>query len=401
MQRDVKRKGRFPVGAPKASQTRRVATILRIFLLLCLLAGSICSFPGGQRLVSAAPATPVPASGAPAAPAPAPGAPATPLTVIVQVPKAPDNTEGKLYKVAGFDAESGAFTLEPAFADVLGLKDLLDNPPKVLDSEEIKAKYKKDLQDKGQTLLSRITQNNINPSNSAKTKKNAGGDGELSFPEQGKTLDPALYILVIAPYINGKMAYTPQINMFTIPAKDPQNTSQWLRQLIITAKVEEKPNTEGITVIKLWEDECGKVLNTMEQLNDKEKNKISVKYPDKITAILYQDGKEYKRAELSAANNWQYVFKDLPVGHRYVVGEVKNSAYKLLVTVEGQKVVLHNRLKPGTPPCPPPTSPPGTPPAPPEKLPFTAVLWWPVYLCGAVGLALICLGLLRRKHRER
>ena len=398
MQRDVKRKGLLPGGALKAKKTRRTAAILRIFLLLCLLAGSICSFPGGQHLVSAAPATHVPASGAPA---PAPGTPAIPLTVIVQVPKAPDGIEGKLYKVAGFDAESGAFTLEPAFADVLGLKDLLDNPPKVLDSEAIKAKYKKDLQDKGQTLLSRITQNNITPSNSAKTKKNAGGDGELSFPEQGKTLDHALYLLVIDPYINGKMAYTPQINMFTIPAKDPQNATQWLRQLKITAKVEEKPNTEEITVIKLWEDECGKVLNTMEQLNDKEKNKISVKYPDKITAILYQDGKEYKRAELSAANNWQYVFKDLPVGHRYVVGEVKNSAYKLLVTVEGKKVVLHNRLKPGTPPCPPPTSPPGTPPAPPEKLPFTAVLWWPVYLCGAAGLALICLGLLRRKHRER
>lgn len=389
MQRDVKRKGLLPGGALKAKKTRRTATILRIFLLLCLLAGSICSFPGEQRLVSAAPAP----------------APATPLSVTVQVPKAPDDTEGKLYKVADFDAESGAFTLVPAFADVPGLKNLLDNPPKVLDSEEIKAKYKKDLQDKGQTLLSLITQNNITPSNSAKTKKNAGGDGELSFPEQGKTLDPALYLLVIDPYISGKMAYTPQINMFTIPAKDPQNATQWLRQLKITAKVEEKPNTEEITVIKLWEDECGKVLNTMEQLNDKEKNKISVKYPDKITAILYQDGKEYKRAELSAANNWQYVFKDLPVGHRYVVGEVKNSAYKLLVTVEGKKVVLHNRLKPGTPPCPPPTSPPGTPPgtppAPPEKLPFTAVLWWPVYLCGAAGLALICLGLLRRKHRER
>lgn len=398
MQRDVKRKGLLPGGALKAKKTRRTAAILGIFLLLCLLAGSICSFPRGQHLVSAAPATPVPASGAP-------GTPATPLTVTVQVPKAPDGIEGKLYKVADFDTESGAFTLASAFADVPGLKDLLDNPPKVLDPEAIKAKYKKDLQDKGQTLLSLITQNNITPSNSAKTKKNAGGDGELSFPEQGKTLDPALYLLVIDPYVNGKMAYTPQINMFTIPAKDPQNATQWLRQLKITAKVEEKPNTEDITVIKLWEDESGKVLNTMEQLNDKEKNKISVKYPDKITAILYQDGKEYKRAELSAANNWQYVFKDLPVGHRYVVGEVKNSAYKLLVTVEGKKVVLHNRLKPGTPPCPPPTcppgTPPGTPPAPQEKLPFTAVLWWPVYLCGAAGLALICLGLLRRKHRER
>lgn len=398
MQRDVKRKGLLPGGALKAKKTRRTAAILRIFLLLCLLAGSICSFPRGQHLVSAAPATPVPASGAP-------GTPATPLTVTVQVPKAPDGIEGKLYKVADFDTESGAFTLASAFADVPGLKDLLDNPPKVLDPEAIKAKYKKDLQDKGQTLLSLITQNNITPSNSAKTKKNAGGDGELSFPEQGKTLDPALYLLVIDPYVNGKMAYTPQINMFTIPAKDPQNATQWLRQLKITAKVEEKPNTEDITVIKLWEDESGKVFNTMEQLNDKEKNKISVKYPDKITAILYQDGKEYKRAELSAANNWQYVFKDLPVGHRYVVGEVKNSAYKLLVTVEGKKVVLHNRLKPGTPPCPPPTcppgTPPGTPPAPQEKLPFTAVLWWPVYLCGAAGLALICLGLLRRKHRER
>lgn len=385
MQRDVKRKGLLPGGALKAKKTRRTAAILRIFLLLCLLAGSICSFPGGQRLVSAAPAAP--------------------LSVIVQVPKAPDGTEGKLYKVAKFDAESGAFTLVPAFADVPGLKELLDNPPKVLDSEEKKAEYSKQLQQKGQTLLSLITPNNITPSNSAKTKKNAGGDGELSFPEQGKTLDPALYLLVIDPYVNGKMAYTPQINMFTIPAKDPRDASKWLHQLKITAKVEEKTNTEDITVIKLWEDECGKVLNTMEQLNDKEKNKISVKYPDKITAILYQDGKEYKRAELSAANNWQYVFKDLPVGHRYVVGEEKNSAYKLLVTVEGKKVVLHNRLKPGTPPCPPPTcppgTPPGTPPTPPEKLPLTAVLWWPVYLCGAAGLALICLGLLRRRHRER
>ena len=386
MQRDVKCKGLLPGGELKARKTRRTAAILRIFLLLCLLAGSICSFPGGQRLVSAAPATPVTG---------------TPLHVTVQVPKAPDGTEGKLYKVADFDAESGAFKLVSAFADVPGLKELLNNPPKVLDPEEKKAEYSKNLQDMGQTLLTLITENKLKPSHSAKTKKNADGDGELSFPELGKNLEPALYLLVIDPYVNGKMAYTPQINMFTIPAKDPQNATQWLRQLKITAKVEEKPNTEDITVIKLWEDECGKVLNTMEQLNDKEKNKISVKYPDKITAILYQDGKEYKRAELSAANNWQYVFKDLPVGHRYVVGEVKNSAYKLLVTVEGQKVVLHNRLKPGTPPCPPPTSPTGTPPAPPEKLPFTAVLWWPVYLCGAVGLALICLGLLRRKHRER
>lgn len=394
MQRDVKRKGLLPGGALKAKKARRSAAILRIFLLLCLLAGSICAFPGGQRLVSAAPATPVPASGVPAPPA-------TLLSVTVQVPKAPDGTEGKLYKVADFDAKSGAFTLASAFADVPGLENLLNNPPKVLDPAEKKAEYSKNLQNMGQTLLNRITDKKIKPSNVTKTKKNAGGDGELSFPEQGKTLDLALYLLVIDPYINGKMAYTPQINMFTIPARDPQNATQWLRQLKITAKVEEKPNTEGITVIKLWEDECGKVLNTMEQLNDKEKNKISVKYPDKITAILYQDGKEYKRAELSAANNWQYVFKDLPVGHRYVVGEVKNSAYALTVTVEGQKVVLHNRLKPGTPPCPPPTSPPGTPPAPPEKLPFTAVLWWPVYLCGAVGLALICLGLLRRKHRER
>lgn len=398
MQRDVKRKGLLPGGALKAKKARRSAAILRIFLLLCLLAGSICSFPGGQRLVSAAPATPVPASGVP-------GTPATPLTVTVRVPKAPDGTEGKLYKVADFDAENGAFNLVSAFADVPGLMELLNNPPKVLDSEEIKAKYKKDLQDKGQTILTIITEKKIAPTQSSKTKKNASGDGELSFPEQGKTLVPALYLLVIDPYVNGKMAYTPQINMFTIPAKDPQNAAQWLRQLEITAKVEEKPNTGEITVIKLWEDECGKVLNTMEQLNDKEKNKISVKYPDKIVAILYQDGKEYKRAELSAANNWQYVFKDLPVGHRYVVGEVKNSAYALTVTVEGQKVVLHNRQKPGTPPCPPPTcppgTPPGTPPAPPEKLPFTAVLWWPVYLCGAAGLALICLGLLRRRHRQR
>lgn len=389
MQRDVKRKGLLPGGALKAKKARRSAAILRIFLLLCLLAGSICAFPGGQRLVSATPATPVP------------GNPATLLTVIVTVPKAPDGTEGKLYKVADFDAEKGAFKLVAAFKDVLGLEDLLNNPPKVLDPAEKKAEYSKNLQDMGQTLLSRITEKKIKPSNVTKTKKNTGGDGELSFPGQGKPLEAALYLLVIDPYVNGKMAYTPQINMFTIPAKDPQNATQWLRDLKITAKVEEKTNTEEITVIKLWEDECGKVLNTMERLNDKDKNKISVKYPDKITAILYQDGKEYKRAELSAANNWQYVFKDLPVGHRYVVGEVKNSAYSLTVTVEGQKVVLHNRQKPGKPPCPPPTSPPGTPPAPPEKLPFTAVLWWPVYLCGAAGLALICLGLLRRRHRQR
>ena len=246
MQRDVKRKGLLPGGALKAKKARRSAAILRIFLLLCLLAGSICAFPGGQRLVSATPATP-----------PAPG---TPLTVIVTVPKAPDGTEGKLYKVADFDAEKGAFKLVAAFKDVLGLEDLLNNPPKVLDPAEKKAEYSKNLQDMGQTLLSRITEKKIKPSNVTKTKKNTGGDGELSFPGQGKPLEAALYLLVIDPYVNGKMAYTPQINMFTIPAKDPQNATQWLRDLKITAKVEEKTNTEEITVIKLWEDECGKEL---------------------------------------------------------------------------------------------------------------------------------------------
>ena len=364
-------------------------------LILCLLATLYCFLPGQAILAN--------------------GQLSEPLSLTVRLRQAPPDTEGKLYKLADFDPETGVLTLTTEFQALTDLNTLLQTPPRVLDSPEEKAAYAKKLQDQGQTILGLIAKNSIPPYQTAKSQTNPAGESFLRYPVAGQSLQPGLYLVDVAPYETKTKQYLPQIMMVTLPTHDPQNWQNFLSALTIEAKLEEKnkPQELELKVIKLWETEDGRVLNSMEQMSEENRQGLTAHYPDEITAALYQDGKLYKTAILSASNHWQFTFTKLPEGHRYVVSEEKVPAgYSLTVTNEDGTFVLHNRQKPETPP--PPTEKPSRPPKetkptippqidkplPGDGLPFTAVLWWPVYLLVATALLCICVGLLRRRHQQ-
>lgn len=383
-------------GRKVGSQGKVTKTFVGIFgLLLCLLATQFCFLTGLTVQAN--------------------GQLSEPLSLTVKLRQAPPDTEGKLYKLADFDPETGALTLTTDFQALADLNTLIQTPPWVLASPEEKAAYAKKLQDQGQTILGLIAKNSIPPYQTAKSQTNPAGESFLRYPVAGQSLQPGLYLVDVAPYETKTKQYLPQIMMVTLPAKDPQNWQQFLSALTIEAKLEEKnkPQEIELKVIKLWETEDGRVLNSMEQMSEENRQGLTAHYPDEITAVLYQDGKLYKTATLSASNHWQFTFAQLPEGHRYVVSEEKVPAgYNLTVTNEDGTFVLHNHQKPETPP--PPTEKPSRPPKetkptippqidkplPGDSLPFTAALWWPVYLCVAAALLCICVGLLRRRHQQ-
>ena len=67
--------------------------------------------------------------------------------------------------------------------------------------------------------------------------------------------------------------------------------------------------------------------------------------PESVTIVLYQDGEAYESVKLSAANNWKYVWKDMPLGFEYTVDElnvakgyykqIRSSGYDFTVTNSG------------------------------------------------------------------
>ncbi|MDD7401225.1 MAG: Cna B-type domain-containing protein [Eubacteriales bacterium] len=338
-------------------------------------------------------------------------APSQPLSLQVNLRKAPEGTLGKLYRVADFVPETGAFTPVASFASLTTFKDLLDHPGHFGDPADAQARYAKRVQDQAETLLEWITKNRVSEDQKASSTLASGGESRLHFPVQGKTLVPGLYLVVVEPYEADKTQYLPKVMLVALPGLDPQDGHTLLYARTIEVKLEEKtkPGDLELTVIKLWEAEDGQVLNSMEAMSDQARQGIQAKYPDQVDLVLYQDGRAYAEATLSAANHWQFTFKNLPAGFRYVVSEAKVPAgYDLTLTTEEGKLVLHNRKKPQEPPVPPTETTPIPPPqeskpispTPEESLPLTAVLWWPVYLFIAGGLLSFCIGLLRRRHQH-
>ena len=86
--------------------------------------------------------------------------------------------------------------------------------------------------------------------------------------------------------------------------------------------------------------------------------------PDKITVRLYKDNEPYKdmTATLTKANNWTYVFEDLPDdgedGNTYSVKEDAVDKYSTSVACAGWKAVVTNKYTPDNPNVPPGTTPP-------------------------------------------
>lgn len=99
--------------------------------------------------------------------------------------------------------------------------------------------------------------------------------------------------------------------------------------------------------------------------------------PTEIQAALLCDGKVYEVVTLKAADNWAYHWYDLDGSKEWTVREYTElDKYTSSVTRDGDLFIITNTY---------------------SEIPRTGQLWWPVPMLFAVGLAMILIGLVRRR----
>ena len=160
------------------------------------------------------------------------------------------------------------------------------------------------------------------------------------------------------------------------------------------------PDMTEVVVKKVWDDK---------------ENKDGLR-PSKITVRLLADGQEVAVKEITATDNWQASFTDLPVykdGKKIVYTITEDPVAGYTSKIDGF-TVTNRHIPPTTPPTTPSTTPPTTPPSTPEKpetpttpregkkkiLPSTGeVIAYGLTILGAL-LAVFALALLLRGKRK-
>ena len=228
-----------------------------------------------------------------------------------------------------------------------------------------------------QTLAAYAQRDRLTPQDSGVT----GRDGKLTFPTDGRTLLPGLYLVIGQTFSDGSAVYQTEPFLICLPNLD-EKTDTWQYDVTVSPKHTYTPipvtpppdDTEKRKVLKVWNDagrEDGR--------------------PGKITVQLLKNGEIYATVSLSEQNSWRYVWENLPKYDQngliidWRVVEVTPEGYTVSITQEsGTFVVTNTAVKP-------PVNPPVNPPTKPV-LPQTGALWWPVPVLAAAGLLLIAAG---------
>ena len=242
-----------------------------------------------------------------------------------------------------------------------------------------------------QILDTRVVRDNIRPTASGVT----GADGVASFTG----LKPGLYLVMGDAYRMGDTVYYLKTTVVSVPglkADDSWDYNVLMIPKYSGEKIPEKTET-NISVQKIWQDEGGRDQR-----------------PATVTVQLLQGDTVVDTVILSADHNWRHSWSKLPAGYQYRVVETDVAdGYTDSYVRDGDTVIIVNTYTPDEPP-PPDNPPPPEEPEPPDDseifdipddevpldkptLPQTGQLWWPVSLLAAAGLALILVGLIRRR----
>ena len=112
--------------------------------------------------------------------------------------------------------------------------------------------------------------------------------------------------------------------------------------------------------------------------------------PESITVILYCNGEECDRVELSNENDWRYKWT-IPLGYTWTLSEITPEGYTSKIDLDGEIFTVTN-----TPDKPEKPDEPEEP-----DLPQTGLTWWPVPLFFALALAsLVVIFAIRRSASE-
>lgn len=215
-----------------------------------------------------------------------------------------------------------------------------------------------------------VNSSGINSADSGETDEN----GILLFPTGERKLTQGLYLVVGQTHTQEKMVYTPSSFLVTLPRRSAEDGS-WDYDVVVAPKFEahpEKEETISRKVLKVWQDTGYENLRPMQ-----------------ITVYLFKDGSVYDTVVLSVENGWSHTWEGLDPNAKWTIAENAMKDYAVSIVREGITFVITNRYAD----APPPTTAPGG-----GKLPQTGQLWWPVPVLFAVGLALIVLGVARRRE---
>jgi len=264
------------------------------------------------------------------------------------------------------------------------------------------------------TLEGYVLKAGLKPVDSGTTDKN----GTLTFPTEGKTLRPGLYLILGTRYQKDKTFYDAQPSIVLLPLLD-QEHNEWDYNMTANLKYVSTPVPEpGATVTR-------KVLKVWKDNGHKEER------PEEIVVDLLQNGEVYDTVTLDASNNWRYTWEDLEKKYKWSVVEETPEGYDVKITRAGITFMVTNTY---TVDIPDQSTPQGTPPMgliptdpitgvpyvpetdlpdmdvplagidiqdnPTPKsatLPQTGQLWWPVPILLCAGLLCIVTGLIRQR----
>lgn len=229
------------------------------------------------------------------------------------------------------------------------------------DALDIRGKNDAAWQTMAQTLERYITLSNLTPTATAVTAAN--GTALLPVSTLG------LYLVMGGSVEIEGYVYSTSPFFVMLPRQD-ETTNTWVYSVSVYAKCQQNPVLMDYTVIKVWQDSCHSSLR-----------------PKSITVQLMRDGVPYGApVTLPENGHWQHTWSQLDVNHKYTVTETRISGYaEPTVTQQGNTFILTNT-------CNRTTTTTTT-----SKLPQTGQLWWPVPALACAGVALVLVGLIRRK----
>lgn len=210
------------------------------------------------------------------------------------------------------------------------------------------------------------------PADSGATDDN----GVLRIPTGDQKLAQGLYLVVGRSHTQDGTVYTPASFLVSLPGRSAEDDS-WVYDVSVAPKFEshpEKTDTISRKVLKIWEDKG-----------------YENKRPREITVYLFKDGAIYDTVVLSEENGWSHTWEGLDPNAKWSIAENAMKDYAVEIVREGITFVITNRYADAPPP---PTKPGG------GKLPQTGQLWWPVPVLFALGLALLVIGMARRRGSE-
>ncbi len=231
-----------------------------------------------------------------------------------------------------------------------------------------------------------------------------GADGVASFGN----IPCGLYLVKGMPVLSGSEYIIPTPFIISLPSGSDR---EWNYDVSMKGKYTSHPESEEVhvEVLKVWRDEH------------------KYQRPLQIVVNLYNGTDFYDSVVLNKDNNWNFSWKNLPMGdwsvyeqnipagylvsieqqvYRYVVAnsDFPHEEFSTETTSPDETTTSDGTTSPDgtTEPHEGTTSPEGTtePPDGPPELPNTGQLWWPVPVLSFAGLVFVLFGFVSRKGEE-